>query len=84
MLTWQKKFSIMNNFPLSGYTALVDYEIWIGFNILQGKYNRHTSRKKKYYVKMNTFLLYRNVINIFEFVMKMVLVPNTYNLLHGI
>jgi hypothetical protein len=45
MLTWQKKLSIMNNFPLSGYTALLDYEIWIGFNFLQGKYNRHISKK---------------------------------------
>jgi hypothetical protein len=45
MLTSLKKLSIMDSFPLSAYTALVDYEIWIGFNFLQGKYNSHTSRK---------------------------------------
>jgi hypothetical protein len=45
-LTWQKKSYIMSNLPLSGYTALVDYKIWISFNFSQGKYYRHTSREK--------------------------------------
>lgn len=45
MLTWQKKLSIMNKFPLSGYTVLVDYEIWIGLNFLQGAYNMEYFQK---------------------------------------